>query len=349
MSERERGQLSLADSLVSRRRGVNDRLDRVSGLIDWTALERLLGPLSPPERGAPGYAAVVLFKAVLLAQWHSLSDEAMEAALEDRVSFRRFCGLGLMDAVPDHTTLWRFREALGKAGLAQAAFDEIGRQLERRGLMVKQGTLIDASLIAAQAAPPAKPETPPSAGPSAGPSTGPSSGPTPASGERPASLLVKSEIDPDAGWTRRGNRRFFGYKAHIGVDQGSGLIRRAVLTGAEVNDTVVGDALIAGDERAVYADKAYDSHARRAALRARGIKARIQKRADKHRPVLSVRDRYRNRLIGRIRGRVETVWAFMKRIWSYRRVRYFNAGRNRTQFALLCIAYNIRRGLALTA
>ena len=337
MSERERGQLSLADSLVSRRKGLNDRLDRLSSVIDWTALERLLAPLAPSERGAPGYRPLVLFKAALLARWHDLSDEAMEAALEDRISFRRFCGLELMDAVPDHTTLWRFREALGKAGLAEAAFAELTRQIERRGLMVKRGTLIDASLIAAQAAPPAKPETPPSAGS------------TPASGERPASLLVKSEIDPDAGWTRRGNRRFFGYKAHIGVDQGSGLIRRAVLTGAEVNDTVVGDALIAGDERAVYADKAYDSHARRAALRARGIKARIQKRADKHRPVLSVRDRYRNRLIGRIRGRVETVWAFMKRIWNYKRVRYFNAVRNRTQFALLCIAYNIRRGLTLTA
>jgi IS5 family transposase len=333
MSERERGQLSLADGLVSRRKGVNDRLDRVSGLIDWTALEQLLGALAPPDRGAPGYAPVVLFKAALLAQWHSVSDEAMEAALEDRVSFRRFCGLGLMDAVPDHTTLWRFREALGKAGLAQAAFDEIERQLERRGLMVKQGTLIDASLIAAQAVPPAKPETPPPAGP----------------GERPASLLVKSETDPDAGWTRRGHRRFFGYKAHIGVDRGSGLIRRAMLTGAEVNDTVVGDAMIVGDERAVYADKAYDSRARRAALRARGIKDRIQKRADKHHPVLSARHQRRNRLIGRIRGRVETVWAFMKRIWGYRRVRYFNGPRNRTQFALLCIAYNIRRALTLTA
>jgi IS5 family transposase len=256
----------------------------------------------------------------------------MEAALDDRRSFRRFCGFGEMDRVPDHTTLWRFREALGEAGLHDAAFAEIERQLGQRGLTVKQGTLIDASLIAAQAAVPPKPVEP--------------AAPT-APGAPPPSLLVKSQTDPDAGWTRRGRKRFFGYKAHIGVDQGSGLIRRQALTGAEVNDTLVGDALIVGDERAVYADKAYDSHARRRALRAAGIKYRVQKRADKHRPVLSPRDTRRNILIGRLRARVETVWAYMKRVWNYRRVRYFNAIRNKTQFALLCIAYNLRRALAL--
>jgi IS5 family transposase len=334
MSERKRGQMSLADGLVVRRKGLNDKLDRLSGLIDWTALERLLGRLAPAARGAPGYAPLLLFKAVLLAQWHSLSDEAMEVALEDRLSFRRFCGFSLMDAVPDHTTLWRFREALGTAGLTDAAFAEIERQLARRGLLVKKGTLIDASLIAAQAAVPPKPATPPE---------------PVAPDALPPSQLVKSETDPDAGWTRRGRRRFFGYKAHVGVDQGSGLIRRAELTSAAVNDTVMGDGLIAGDERAVYADKAYDAHARRERLRQRGIKYRIQRRANKHHPTLSDRETRRNILIGRIRGRVETVWAYMKRIWGYRRVRYFNLRRNRTQFLLLCIAYNFSRMLRLAA
>ena len=334
MSERGRGQMSLADGLVRRRKGLNEGLDRLSSLIEWTALERLLGPLAPSERGAPGYAPIVLLKAVLLAQWHSLSDEAMEQALEDRLSFRRFCGLGLMDAVPDHTTLWRFREALGKAGLADACFAEIERQIGRRGFVIRKGTLVDASLIAAQAVAPPKPAAPAE---------------PPVPGAPPPRQLVKSETDPDAGWTRRGRRRFFGYKAHIGVDQGSGLIRRAELTSAAVNDTVMGDRLIAGDEHAVYADKAYDAHARRERLRAHGIKYRIQRRANKHHPTLSARDTRRNILIGRIRGRVETVWAFMKRVWRYRRVRYFNLARNRTQFLLLCIAYNFNRMLRLAA
>lgn len=334
MSERKSGQMSFADGLVGRRRGLNDELDKLSELIDWSALERLLGCLAPARRGAPGYGPIALFRAVLLAQWYSLSDEAMEKALEDRLSFRRFCGFSLMEAVPDHTTLWRFREALGQEGLTDAVFAEIERQLDRRGLMVKKGTIIDASLIAAQAAVPPKPAAP--AEPAAPDTAAPS-------------LLVKSETDPDAGWTRRGRRRFFGYKAHVGVDQGSGLIRRAEFTSAAVNDTLMGDHLIAGDERAIYADKAYDARARRNQLRQWGIKYRIQRRANKHHPVLSARDTRRNILIGRIRGRVETVWAYMKRIWGYRRVRYFNLCRNRTQFLLLCIAYNFTRTLRLAA
>ena len=111
----------------------------------------------------------------------------------------------------------------------------------------------------------------------------------------------------------------------------------------------MGDSLIAGDERAVYADKAYDARARRKHLRQRGIKYRIQRRANKHHPVLSARDTRRNILIGCIRGRVETVWAFLKRVWGYRRVRYFNLLRNRTQFLLLCMAYNFNRMLRLAA
>lgn len=333
MSERKHDQLSLADGLVSRRSGLNEKLDKAAALIDWGSVEKVLAPLSRSSRGAPGYGPLVLFKAVLLAQWHGLSDEAIEASLEDRLSFRRFCGLRLEDAVPDHSTLWRFREALGKAGLAQAAFAEINRQLDKRGLIVKEGTLIDASLIAAQARPPSIQEEAEPAEP----------------GERPQSLLRRSDIDPDAGWTRRGHRRVFGYKAHIGVDHGSGLIRRQLLTGAEVNDTVMGDALIAGDEKAVYADKAYDTHARRAWLQASGIEDHIQKRPNRHHPTLAPPDIERNKRIGRIRGRVETVWGFMKRIWRYDRVRYFNASRNKVQFALLCIAYNLRRSVVLTA
>jgi IS5 family transposase len=330
MSERKLGQLSLADGLVTRRQGLNEKLGQIGQSIDWQAVEKVLVPLMRCGQGAPGYPVLVMLKALLLAQWHSLSDEELEAALSDRLSFRAFCGLALADEVPDHSTLWRFREALGQAGLAQAVFEEITRQLDRRGVIVRKGTLVDASLIAAQARPPAvkAQETPA------------------VPGTRPTSKLVKSEIDPDAGWTKRGGRRIFGYKAHIGIDQGSGVIRRQVLTSAEVNDTLVGDELICGDEQAVYADKAYDKHARRARLKAMGIKYRIQQRPNKHHK-LTARQTLRNQLIGRTRGRVETVWAYMKRVWHYNRVRYFNKRRNQVQFALLCVAYNLKRIISL--
>ncbi len=332
MSEREVGQLSLADAFVKRRLGLNERLDHFSSLIDWQSIDGHLKPLRSAVRGAPGYPPLVLFKALLLAQWYGLSDERLEEELADRGSFRRFVGLSLADPTPDHTTLWRFREALGQERLAEVAFGEVYRQFEARGLVLKKGTLIDATLVAAQAAKPKAPKTPPPA-------------PMP-QGDRPPSKLVSSKVDPDAGWTRRGGVRLFGYKAHIGVDQGSGLIHGQVLTPAQVNDTQMADGLIQGDEAAVYADKAYDSEARRKLLKKLKIKNRIQRRANKHHR-LTGREELRNKLIGRVRGRVETVFGFFKRVWHYRRVRYFNLRRNAVQLALMCTAYNLNRALRL--
>jgi IS5 family transposase len=332
MPVREPGQISFADALAFRRAGVNERLDRIAGLIDWEAVAKILASLRRARRGAPGYAPLVLFKAVLLAQWNDLSDEAMEEMLADRLSFQRFCGLDLSAAKPDHTTLWRFREALAGSGLADCLFAEINRQLEGRGLILKRGTLIDATLVAAQAVAPPPPPVEPGRAP----------------GEEAPSRLVRSTIDPDAGWTRRGARRFFGYKGHVAVDLGSGLIRGQIFTSAEINETTVADRLIQGDEAAVYADKAYDAQARSALLKELRIKNRIQKRGNKHHD-LSARDTLRNRLIGHIRGRVETVFAYLKRICGYRRVRYFCEPRNAAQFALLCTAYNLNRAAILAS
>lgn len=318
MSERVRGQLSLADGLVHGKAGQNERLSRIETLIDWPAVSGLLAPLRS-ERGAPGYPALTLLRALLLQQWYGLSDPGLEEALSDRLSFRRFVGLGLDEAVPDHSTLWRFREALTCKGLAERVFEEINRQLAAKGLMVRQGTLIDATLVAAQAAAP------------------------PFNASKPAS-------DIDAAWTRRegSGKKHFGYKAHVAVDQGSGLVRDAILTPANINDTEMADALIQGDEQAVYADKAYDTHARSARLKAVGIKNRIMRRANKHH-ALTPRQRRRNALISKLRAAVETVFAILKRSYGYRRVRYFNLPRNATQLALLCTALNLRRALVLTS
>lgn len=326
MAERDVGQLSFSDALRYRRAGVNERLSKIDGLIEWPRIEALLQPLAPPKRGAPGYPPLLLFKAVLLAQWNGLSDEAMEEMLADRWSFQRFCGLGAADRLPDHSTLWRFREALAKSGLGDRLFAEINRQLDGHNLILRQGTLVDATLVQAQARKPPKPALTSAAD---------------ADGRAP-SLLVKSVVDPDAGWTRRGGVRFFGYKAHVGVDQGSGLIRSQRFTSAEVNDTVMADELIMWDEKAVYADKAFDTAERRASLKQAGIKDRIQHRPNKHHPLKSIQTR-RNRLIGKVRGRVETVFGHLKRICGFSRVRYFNKARNAASFALLCIAYNLNK------
>ena len=192
--------------------------------------------------GRPSYPPLLMVKVLLLQQWYQASDPAMEEALWERLSFRRFVGLGLQDDAPDHSTISRFRTRLTAAGGAEPLFAAVEQQLAARGMLVKQGTLVDATLVAAQVRRPK------------GGATG-----------------AGSPRDPDAAWARRGPQARFGYKLHLGVDADSELVRRAVLTPANVNETTVADGLIAGDEGAVYGDAAYGTHARSARLRALGI------------------------------------------------------------------------------
>jgi IS5 family transposase len=314
----------MAEAFLHPSVGRNARLETIAERIDWAGVERALSGLKPGRMGPPPYPALLMFKALLLQQWYGLSDPGLEEALCDRMSFRRFVGLAGDEAAPDHSTLWRFREGLARTGLDQAVFEAAAAQLDAQGLIVRQGTLIDASLVKAQSHPPSPPTDL----------------------EPGASKLVSSPREPDADWTRRGSARIFGYKAHIAVDKGSGLVRRVMMTPASVNDTVPADHLILGDEREVWADKAYDSHARRASLKAKGVKNRICRRGDKHH-VQSPWTQKRNRAIARIRGRVETLFAILKRHYGRGRARYLTLQRNQTDLVLACIAINLRRAVAL--
>jgi transposase len=139
MAERQIGQLSFTDGLVNDAARANAPLQRVSELVDWGAIEALLSGLRSGSMGAPAYPSLALFKALLLQQWYGLSDPGLEEALADRLSFRRFLGLSLSEPVPDHSTLWRFREQLAKSGLAERAFALITTQIEKSGFVVKRG------------------------------------------------------------------------------------------------------------------------------------------------------------------------------------------------------------------
>jgi IS5 family transposase len=294
-------------------------LDRIGKLVKWYRFEKLLARLHEAATGRPAYPSLVMFKALLLAQWYGLSDLGLEEALNDRLSFRRFTGLGLDGDTPDHTTLCRFRNDLAAAGLAEKLFEEMNRQLERLGLVLKRGTLIDATLVEAATKPPAYGSD-------------------------------EEATDPEAAFGKRSGRggSTYGFKAHVAVDQSTILIRDAILTPGNINDTVVADELIQGDERAVYADAAYDTHDRRAALKARGIKDGIMHRPNKHHPELPPRQRRRNRAISTIRAQVETIFAILKRHYGYVRVRYRGLIKNQSHLYLLCIALNLRRAVVLT-
>src|SRR5262245_45910339 len=148
MVDRVLGQLSLADGLA-----VSDEtiFDRIAREIDWAAIRALLGERSGPGSGNTSYPAEPLLRSLLQGVWHGLSDPGLEAQLRDRLSFRRFAGFSLSDRTPDHSTLWRFRDELTRDGSIERVFSEINRQLEKKGLILKRGTLIDASFQQAAA------------------------------------------------------------------------------------------------------------------------------------------------------------------------------------------------------
>lgn len=293
------------------------QLDRLNELVKWYRFEKLVGHLRDEAGpGRPGYPSLVLLKAVLLASLYGLSERELEEALDDRLSFRRFVGLALEEKVPDHTVLNRFRNRLIAEHLLDKLFAELDRQLDKAGVILKRGTMLDATLIEAAVAPP--------------------------KGDQPSK-------DPDAAFARRSGKPgfTFGYKAHVGVDEGSGIIRSALATPANVNDTTPADALILGDEKAVWADAAYHTHAREAALKARGVKARLMRRPNKHHPKLPPRLARYNRLIARRRAAVETTFATLKNRMGFTRIRYVGLAKATAQVLLAAFAFNLRRWVRL--
>ena len=263
-------------------------------------------------RGAPGYPPLVMFKILLVQQWHTLTDPGAEEAVRDRLSFRRFCGLPLEAETPDHTSIWRFRQTIDKLGLSAALLLETNRQLDGLGLVVKHGTLADATLIEAAVKRSAY-----------------GSG-----GVNPR--------DPDARVTMKRKTVHFGYKAHLAVDEESGLVRQAEMTPAHVHDSRLAEALIQGDEPGYFADKAYSGQAFRETLERRGLVDGVAWRGRPHHPLEPWR-RLMNAGSSSIRSAVERAPATMKRWYAMSRVRYLGLARNACHLKFVVMAMNIWR------
>lgn len=314
-------QLGFADAFVDPRMRSAGKLAGIAEAIDWAPVDRLADALRSDGMGRPPYPGSAMLRALYLQALYDLSDPGLEEALLVRLDFRAFCGFSLSDRTPDETTLCRFRNAAAAAGLMARAFAEVNRQLEARGLVVRKGTLVDATIVSAASCRPA-----------------------PEKGGKPA--LPR---EPEATFTRKGGRAFFGWRLHVGVDQGSGLVRRAVVTPAHVNESVVADALVSGDERAVYGDKGYESKARRAALKARGVKDRIMHRSHKNQAALPRWQAARNKLIAPRRAPVEGVFGTLKRVYGRARSHYCGLERTAADLLRVLTVCNLRRAAALQA
>lgn len=314
MPRRQVGQLGWLDGALARRgSGRADTLSSIAQMVEWAPFERALNGIHGSPRGEAAYPPLVMFKVLLLQSWYGLRDEEMEAALFDRISFLRFVGLSAEDVTPDHSTIWRFRNHLSKP-LTEALFGELQRQLAARGVLVKNGTLIDASIVPSAARRPTQEEGPYSA------------------------------VDPDArfGTDNTRKRYTFGYKIHVAVDRGSGLVRALRLSPANEQEVMHGTALVQGDETAVYADRAYDAARMHDHLAAHGIANGILRRRRAGVP-LTPQATAHNHACARKRRPVEAVFGTLKRSYGFHRMPYFNAARNGVACMLACFAYNLRR------
>ncbi len=315
MGHKSSGQFGFADAWLGYNQKLNQQLNKIDQLMNWRSFEELLSKIYASPTGRPSHPVLLLFKGLLLQAWHNLSDYALEEALDDRLSFRRFVSLSVAEKAPDHSVFSRFRDELIKHGIHDRLFTELNRQLEERGLVIKKGTLVDATVIEAAPRRPLHNEDG---------STG------------------KSKQDPEAEWTKKGSKYLFGYKAHVGVDLGSELVRRIAMTPGNVHDGKMLESTLSGDEEWAFADKAYDSWENEKILERKSIRNGILFKAAWNSP-LSEAQKRSNCILSKLRSPVERLFGTLKRSYRYCRARYLGLRKNRLQLTMMCMAYNLRK------
>jgi IS5 family transposase len=282
----------------------------INRTLDWRPIETALQAMYPATTGRPPCPPLTLFKMSLLQHCYGLSDPQCEELVSDRLSWRRFVGLGLQDNVPDETTLVRFRARLVEHGLHEKLLALVNRQLEKQGLILKTCTLVDATLL--QAA------------------------------RRAPSREDHRGGDGAAGFTVKRGQPNYGYKAHVAADEAHTLIRRVSLTAANVHDSREFETVVRGDEQMVVADKAYWSQARSQWCGERGIANGILRKPSRGEKLRAATVRV-NRLLSRMRCGIEKVFGWWKRCTGYRRVRYVGRDPNRLELEFKCVCWNLKR------
>jgi IS5 family transposase len=306
-------QTSLGLGNSTKRTRKREFLMEMERVVPWAALVELVAPFAPEgRRGRPPFSVDTMLRIHFMQQWFTLSDPAMEEALHDVPLFREFAGLGgWSDRLPDESTILRFRHLLEKHKLAAQILGLVNELLCAKGLMLRAGTVVDATLIAA-----------------------PSSTKN-ASGER----------DPEMHQSKKGNQWYFGMKAHIGVDAESGLVHTVRGTSGNVNDVVEGNALLHGQESEVFADAGYQGAHKRADARD-GVNWHVAMRPGKRAALDKTRRSHElidelERLKASMRAKVEHPFRVIKRQFGHVKVRYRGLKKNTAQLSTLFALSNL--------
>lgn len=280
-----------------------DKLEPLTKHIDWSRFQTLF--FRRGGKGRPSYNPVMMFKVLILQNLYGISDEEIEYQITDRISFQKF--LGFPQEIPDHTTIWRFREYLSENSLDDAIWNELNRQIQEKGIQYSKGVIQDASFITAN---PGKTNSSDKIGRGRGQPT------------------TRNE---DGTWTKKNGKNYFGYKLHSKVEQGNGFIVDIAVTTAHVHDSQID---LTKEDEVVYRDKGYF-----------GAKPKAKGDATMDRAVrgrkLNIREILRNKRITRIRSVGERPFAVIKNVLNGGHTLYTELHRVFTQQLLHCCVYNL--------
>lgn len=289
-------------------------LDEMDQVIPWKELIPVIQSHYPKAgNGRQPMPIESMLRIYFMQQWYGLSDPAMEDALYDIESMRRFADIDIAaDVVPDETTILNFRHLLEKHNLTQKLFEKVNKYLSNKGLLLREGTIVDATIVNA-----------------------------------PSSTKNRERArDPEMRSTRKGNQYYFGMKAHVGSDT-RGLVHNVVVTDAAVHDSQVMDKLLNGKELVVYGDSAYSSKNKKLEYEAKGIEWHVNSKGCRWRH-LDIDEVETNHRQSQVRARVEHAFLVVKHLWRYQKVRYKGLYKNAVQiFSLFALSnlYLVRQQL----
>ena len=287
------------------RSGRRSSLDELASLIDWMPIEQQFGDICCAAKGEPAWPPLALLKALLIAVWYDLSDVKLAEALDDRASFRRFCGFSAREVTPERTAFVRLRRELVMRGLDKSVFDEVTRQLKARAITVKTGTLVDATVIAS----------------------------------------ASHQDGEAAWSGHRRRKSIHGFKAHVSADADTAIVENLVVTPGNVNDGRAGGDALPDAPGDVYADSAYRGQAFASAVAAKGGSPRVVLTGVWGKPgdgALRKLKRW-NDSVQRVRCRIEKIFGTWKRSYGLRRMRWRGLAKAALQVRLTAIAYNFKR------
>lgn len=285
-------------------------LEEMEKVIPWEEFCEAITPYYMEKTmGRKKMEMTMMLKIYFLQQWYNLSDPAAEEEIYDRNSFQKFLGIDLLSQkAPDETTILNFRHLLEEHELQKRFFEAVKERLERAGLLMKEGTIVDATIISA-----------------------PSS-----------TKNQKKERDPEMHQIKKGNQWYFGMKGHIGVDAQSGLVHHIQTTSANVSDNTMMEQLLHGDERALFGDKGYaDKKVKRRARNGEFFYGILDKGSPRRK--ISSSQRKRNRKLSSVRSKVEHPFQVIKCQWLYTKVRYKGLFKNTMQLFSLFALVNLFR------